>query len=436
MQLRRLPETGGEWVLFPIELGKRERCAWPVALPEAKGLLLTVLDEQSGPSRIEAVRLDGSGRAVVASSGAYAKYSPSGHVLYVDRGTLFAVEFDIDTFKVKGPPRPVIRDVSYREPFWYAHFDIAADGTLVYLRSSLSRIEWLDGGDLRRTLLEEPGRYLSPRLSPDGRQLAYAVTDGSNYRLFLLDLQSGRRQRMGNETSNEGGPLWTRDGQSILVTVYGATALGWRKPGSTDAAKVLLRSRAIPWSFSPDGRRLAYYAMDEKNHFDLWTMPIASGPDGVTAGKPELFLQTPAVETYPAISPDGKWMAYNSNESGDFDVYVRAIPDNGTVVKVSSAGGRMALWSRTANEIFYTTNDHRVMVARYSIRNGEFVTGAPRPFSSQQLSSIGVIANYDLSADGKSVVALVPAVRSGQRERDHVSVVVNFFDELRRPPSN
>ena len=435
MKLRRIPETGGDWALVRIEMGETERCAWPHALPDGKGVLYTVFDNPRGPLRTEVVGPAGGRPTIVArGGGASARYSPSGHVLYVDRGTLFAVEFDIDSFRVNGAPRPVLRDVSYREPFWYAHYDIARDGTLVYLRSALSRIEWLDGGDRSRPLLEEPARYFYPRLSPDGRHLAYSIADGPVYRLYLLDLETGRRQRMGNETSNEGGPLWTPDGLNILVTMYGSTAIGWRKPGSTDAAQPLVPGRTVPWSFSPDGRRLAYYAMDEKNHFDLWTVPIESGPDGVTAGKPELFLQTPAVETYPAISPDGKWMAYNSNQSGDFEVYVRPFPGNGDAVKVSTAGGRMAIWSRTANEIFYATNDHRVMVAPYSIRNGRFVTGTPRLFSSRQLSSVGVLANYDLAADGKTVVALVPAVSTGQRDRDHVTVVTNFAEVLRSPP--
>jgi Tol biopolymer transport system component len=241
---------------------------------------------------------------------------------------------------------------------------------------------------------------------------------------------------MGNETSNEGGPLWTRDGHNILVTMYGSTAIGWRKPGSADAAHPLVQGRAIPWSFSPDGRRLAYYSMDEKTHFDLWTVPIESGPEGVSAGKPEPFLQTPAIETYPAISPDGKWMAYNSNEGGDFDIYVRSIPDSARVVKVSTAGGRMAIWSRTANEIFYATNDHRLMVAPFSVRNGEFIAGASRLFSSRQLSSIGVLANYDVAANGKAVVALVPVVSTGQRDRDHLTVVTNFAESLRAAPAN
>lgn len=437
MKLRRIPDTGGDWALVPLEMGETERCAWPHALPDGKGVLYTVFDNPSGPLRTEVVGPAGGRPVIVArSGGASARYSPSGHVLYVDRGTLFAVDFDIGSFRVNGAPRAVLRDVSYREPFWYAHYDIARDGTLVYLRSALSRIEWLDGGDRSRPLLEEPARYFYPRLSPDGRQLAYSTADGPVYHLYLLDLETGRRQRMGNETSNEGGPLWTRDGHNILVTMYGTTAIGWRKPGTTDAAQPLVPGRAVPWSFSPDGRRLAYYAMDEKNHFDLWTVPIESGPGGVTAGKPELFLQTPAVETYPAISPDGKWMAYNSNLSGDFEVYVRPFPGGGDAVKVSTAGGRMAIWSRTANEIFYATNDHRVMVVPFKVRNGLFDPGAPRLFSEKQLSSIGVLANYDVAADGQHVVGLVPAVTPGRRERDHITIITNFFAELRRPDAN
>jgi serine/threonine-protein kinase len=438
--LQRIPQDGGPSTLLTVGAAEDGAISWPHVLPRGRGVLFTVIDREAGKYRIEVARRDGSQRKFLVPSGTYARYAASGpksgHVLYVDRGTLFALPFDIDTFEVLGEPRPVIRDVAYRDGMGHAYYDVANDGTLVYLRApggGLSTIRWLDGGDKSRPILSEPGRYLYPRLSPDGRRLAYAVADGPTSSLWVLDLASGGRLHLGGDAINEGNPVWTPDSRRLILSSGGATALGWREADGSSETHMLTPAPGvnIPWSLGPDGGRIAYYSMDRKTHFDLWTVPLRSGPQGLSVGTPEPFLQTPAVETYPAFSPDGQWMAYNSNESRDFDVYVRAFPDSGRRVKVSAAGGLMALWSRTRPELFYKTNDHRLMVAPFRIVNGAFVPGEARLWSTWQLTDTGVFPNYDLAPDGRSVVALVPNVDGSEKARDHFSVVINFFDELR-----
>jgi serine/threonine-protein kinase len=431
--LRRIPENGGastEVVVAPDGFS----VSWPQVLPGAKGLLFSQLERSKNETGIAVTRMDGSGSVVISRSGGYPRYAASGHVLYVDRGTLFAVGFDIETFKVSGPSRPVVRDVAFREPFRFAMYDIASDGTLVYLRSDPSVIVWLDGSAQSRPLLGQPERYLFPKLSPDERRLAFAIGDGPLYALYVMDLVTGARQQIGGPGANIGGPVWSPDGEGMYVTMNSEPGLGWADSRGEAPAKVLLRGRAVPFSLAPDGKRLAYYLMSETTHFDLWTAPVDARDGDVALGATEVFLQTPAIETYPSISPDGKWLAYNSNESGDFDIYVRPFPGNGRPVQVSRDGGRIATWSQARQELFFATNDHRLMVVPYQVRNGEFVPGEPRQWADQQLSSIGVLASYDVAADGNHVVAVVPYSADGERARSHVTVVLNFFDLLKASP--
>ena len=151
------------------------------------------------------------------------------------------------------------------------------------------------------------------------------------------------------------------------------------------------------------------------------------------AGKPEPFLQTPAYETYPAFSPDGKWIAYGSNESISWQVYVRAFPDNGSKVKVSSAGGRIAAWSGDGRELLYRTDDQRIMAAAYSIKGGSFVVDSVRQWTLARLAETGVLPNFDFAADGKKMVALVPAAKPEDRQSEnHVTFLLNFFEEIER----
>jgi serine/threonine-protein kinase len=290
---------------------------------------------------------------------------------------------------------------------------------------------WLDGAQ-SRPLLSQPQRYLFPKLSPDGRKLAFAIGEGPLYSLFVMDLTTGARQRIGGPDANIGGPLWTADGAGLFVTMNGAPGLGWANARGEGPPKLLLEGRAVPFSISPDGKRLAYYLMSDTTHFDIWTAPVEWQDGDPALGRPEIFLQTPAIETYPSISPDGKWLAYNSNESGDFEVYVRPLQGDGRQVRVSKKGGRIATWSEARQELFFATNDHRIMVVPYQVRNGEFEPGEPRLWADQQLSSVGVLANYDVAADGKQIVAVVPYSADHSRARSHATVVLNVFERLRR----
>jgi serine/threonine-protein kinase len=189
----------------------------------------------------------------------------------------------------------------------------------------------------------------------------------------------------------------------------------------------------VPWSFAPDGKRLAFFELSSGTGYDLWTVPLESDSAGLRAGKPEVFLQTPATELAPSFSPDGRWMAYYSNESGTFQVYVRAFPDNGGKWQISNSGGWLPMWSRNGRELFFETLDRHIMVAAFSVKGDSFVADKPRTWSEKQLGDAAGRKNVDLAPDGKRIVALMPVeTAEAQKAQSHVIFLENFFDELRR----
>lgn len=168
--------------------------------------------------------------------------------------------------------------------------------------------------------------------------------------------------------------------------------------------------------------------------YHLWTVPLESDSAGLRAGKPEVFLQTPADERSPSFSPDGRWMAYSSNESGTFQVYVRAFPDKGGKWQISNSGGAYPMWSRNGHELFFETLDNHIMVAAYTVKGDSFVADKPRVWSEKQLGGTANGArNVDLAPDGKRIIALMPVeTAKGQKAQNHVIFLENFFDEVRR----
>jgi len=193
-----------------------------------------------------------------------------------------------------------------------------------------------------------------------------------------------------------------------------------------------------PYSFSPDGGRVAFSGHDGETGSDLWTLPLdTADPEHPKAGKPEPFLRTPFGEQEPAFSPDGRWMAYSSNESGHHEVFVRPFPSGGPSGAgkwpISTAGGRYPMWSRDGRELFYEGLDNRIMVAACTAKGDSFAAGKPRPWSATQLLDLAGHWNLDLAADGKRFVAAMPQADSGPPKGSvHVTFLLNFFDEVRR----
>jgi serine/threonine-protein kinase len=229
------------------------------------------------------------------------------------------------------------------------------------------------------------------------------------------------------------GPIWSPDSRYIVFQAPGG--MFWDRADGAGKPQALTQSKNVqyPSSFTADGKRLAFFEANPVTAFDLWTMPLESDGAGLRAGKPEVFLQTPFDERYPSFSPDGRWLAYASNESGAFQIYVRAFPDKGGKWQVSNGGGVQPEWSRNGRELFFESLDNRIMVATYTAKGDSFVADKPRVWSEKQLPNTGFNPNYDLAPDGKRIAAIMPAeAPEDQKAQNHVIFLQNFFDEVRR----
>jgi hypothetical protein len=165
----------------------------------------------------------------------------------------------------------------------------------------------------------------------------------------------------------------------------------------------------------------------------LWTVAITKTERGLAAGTPEPFLSTPAYETYPTFSPDGRWIAYGSGAYGRWDVYVRRFPDDGRgEVRISESGGRIPFWMPNGRELLYRTDDQRLMVVAYSVKGNSFTPERPRPWTARTLGDTGVLSNFDVDPTGTRVVALMPAGTRHEQSPNHITIRLNAADEVRR----
>ena len=435
-KLWRVPATGGTPTAI-VDLGAAGGAPrWPQILPGGKAILYTALGAAGADrSMIEVVSLPSGRRTTLVKGGSFGRFVPPHYLTYVNQGTVYAVDFDPARLTVRGSPVPIIDGVSYSSTFGYAQISIGDSGLAVYRRAPArgqSIVVSLDSTGRARPLIETPGRYTWPAISPDGHRLAVSVVESGMRSISIFEGLGDRARRTASIASGNPASAWTADGRFLVSG--GPGGLAW-VPAAGGSAKALINTGLVsaPWSVAPDGRRLAFASMSPATAFDLWTVPVEVTSNGVRAGAPEPFLRSPFFETYPTFSPDGRWLAYASNESGSWEVYVRSFPDNGKPVRVSRDGGRVPRWSRKGHALFFATDDQRVMVAAYSIRGDAFVPGPPRQWTRVRLSDTGVLPGFDLLPDGRHIVALLPAGRDDEIETaNHVTLILNFTDELRR----
>jgi hypothetical protein len=228
--------------------------------------------------------------------------------------------------------------------------------------------------------------------------------------------------------------VWHPDGFLVLGSYAG---MSWMKADDLSKLEMLTPSPnvQIPWSFTADGKRLAYMEASRSSFLDLWTIPISHSAGKLTAGAPEPFLQTPFVESFPSFSSDGRWLAYGSGPGGKFNVYVQPFPpDRSKEINVSQGGGRIARWLPNGRELVYRTDDHRLMVVDYEVKNGTFIAGKPKEWTpGLRLADTGVISNFDVDVSGDRILGLVPASRAeAERIRTQATVILRFSDEVRR----
>lgn len=442
VSLSRIPSAGGAPALV-TQLAQGEATQrWPQILPGGKAVLFTSHTSNAGfdAANIEVITLADHRRKTLQRGGAFGRYLPAsrgtGYLLYINKGTLFAAPFDPEKLEARGASSPVLEGVGYSTTFGFAQFDFSRDGTLVYRSGGASQadlvtVQWLDAAGQTEPLLAKPGVYERPRLSPDGQRLAFS--DGSD--IWVYEARRDILTRLTFGGANARVPVWSPDGRYIVFSVLGSI---WSVRSDAAGKPQLLiqgTNPLYPFSFAPDGKRLLYNEANLTTEYDIWTTPIETDGAGLRAGKPEIFLRTSADERNGTFSSDGRWLAYTSNESGKYEVYVRTFPDKGSKWQISNAGGAYPTFSRNGHELFYRADDNRIMVAPYSAEADSFVSGKPRVWSDKRLADFGTIgiSNYDVAPDGRRIAALMPIESpEAQQTQSHVIFLENFSDELQR----
>jgi serine/threonine-protein kinase len=307
----------------------------------------------------------------------------------------------------------------------------------VQLEVSTYPVMWLDSSGKMQPLIAAPGAYDHPRFSPDGRRLALVniTSSGADIYVYELERETMTRLTFGGHSH---APVWTPDGKHIAFrSSASGSRISWIRSDGSGEAEVLLETQGVemPWSFSPDGRYLAYFETGTERGHDIWTVTLdTSDPDHPKAGKPELFLRTSGWTALPMFSPDGRWIAYWSNESGTGETYVRPFPGgHGGKWQISTGGGGSPMWSNNGRELFYENRaDNHIMVVDYTVKGDSFVPGKPRPWSEKQFRG-DAQRNVALAPDGKRFAVFpMPEAARPDEGSVHVTFLQNFLDELRR----
>ncbi len=298
--------------------------------------------------------------------------------------------------------------------------------------ATLVSLQWLDAMGKTQALPPKPAVYGQPRLSPDGKLLAVAIAAAGGQDIWVYDLQRDAMSRLTFGGATYSNPVWSPDGR-FLVFASSPGGMHWTRADGATRPQKLTESTdpQYPWSFSPDGKRLAFAEM-RMTGGDIWTIPLEDDGSVLRAGTPERFLQTPADEALPAFSPDGRWIAYRTAESGTGEIQVRAFPDKGGKWLISNGGGAFPMWSPNGRELFYRSEDQHIMAVTYTVKGDVFVPDKPRQWSDTRLAQSGA-RNLDIAPDGKRFVTMMPVdVPSEQRTQSQVTLLLNFSDELRR----
>ena len=424
--LQRVSADGGDVAVLTrpaLARGELDHL-WPEMLPGGRAVLFTIT-ATGGPDAAQVAVLDLATRTsrVVMPGGSHAHYVHSGHLIYTAGGTVRAVPFDLDRLETRGTPVTVLPRLVTKSQ-GAAEFVVAADGTLAYVDApdvaAANTLVWVDRQGREKSLVAPPGAYGHPRVSPDGMRVA--VVNGSD--IWVLDPASQRASQLTFGPAPNFAPVWTKDGHRLLFfSPFRDNGLFWQAADGTDAAERL--GAGLPSGVTPDGRHVFFSSAPGARDVMLLTL------DGSHHVEP--LIQTASAERNGVVSANGRWVAYESDSSGEFEIYVKPFPPvSGVQWLVSTAGGTRPLWAPNGQELFFVAPDGSLMAVRVYARGSSWKAGSPvRVVEGPYLSgSSRSSRNYDVSADGKRFLMVKPPVK--QASAPQIIVVQNWFEELRR----
>jgi serine/threonine protein kinase len=428
--LQRIAAAGGTATpITTLDPARKENShRWPWFLPDGRHFLYDSGIPTSNDATIYVGSLDSHETRIVAQANSNAIYA-SGYLLFLRDNTLMAQPFEAERLATMGEALPLAEQIAFNSSA-RGFFAVSSTGTLVFQSAVQAELElsWLDRTGKRLATVGEPGPLFRTSLSPDGKRATVSVYDRAarNYDLWIYDLVRNLRSRFTFDPANEYEGVWSPDGSQI---VFSSDRKGhrdlYRRLASGAGAEELLYADGLtktPMSWSPDGKFMMYSVHDPKTEYDLLVLPLKGDR------KPFPFLKTQFSEQSGQFSPDGRWIAYQSDESGRQEIYMAPFPSTGGKRQVSLAGGIFPRWRGDGKELFYVAPDGRLMAAEIGIKGAEVEIGAVRPlFVGPVLAGDGY--KYDVSADGQRILAVVPI---GQAAPEPLTLVQNWPAALKK----
>ena len=404
---------------------------FPHHLPGGRGLLLT---QSADRANIALLPRGAKEPQVIIESATDGRYVASGHIVFTRDGLLMGVPFDLERLVVTGAPFALVDDVMEANT-GTAQFHVTPSGTLVYAAGGRSpehptRLVWVDRSGQVEPIETPVGSYVRPRLSTDGRRVAITTFDAPGPRadrgLVIIDLERNASTRL--KVKEAWGPLWSRDGQDVYLAQN--DGLGRTHADGSGPVERLHEGPGptYPHSTSPDGSVLAVQRFSPHTSSDIWLLSLG------TDHTPRPLLQSSANEAWAEFSPDGRWLAYGSDTSGQYQVYVQPFPGSGPRQQISFEGASSPLWARSGRELFYVVSGKSgaVTLRVVDVAPGpKFTVGKPRDLFTGHFIMAGGPTAYDVSLDDKRLL-LVQELDSPKLPATRLRVVLNWFGELRR----
>jgi serine/threonine-protein kinase len=442
--LQRVSAAGGtpEVLTRPDQARGEADHLWPEILPGGRAVLFTITSQTGGLETAQvAVRdLRTGTQKVLLRGGSHGHYIASGHLVYVAAGTLRAIPFDPTRLETHGTAAPVLPRLATTST-GAGDFAVAADGTLVYVdvpgsfAVNARTLVWVDRTGKEEPLAAPPRAYSHPRLSPDGTRVALYSGDREND-LWIWDLRRATLTRLTLDPGMDWFPVWTPDGRRIIFSsnrsgAFSEFNLWWQAADGAGAAERLTTSSSaqFPTGITPDGTAVVFFEGKTRMGPDLLQLAL----DGTRQVTP--LLQTKFEKRNAVVSPDGRWLAYESNSSGPTEIYVRPFPNvGGGQWQVSTAGGKTPLWARSGKELFYVGADGALLRVPVEASGTAWNAGTPMKLLERgYYTPSGYVGRtYDVSPDGQRFLMIKAPETDAGAAPPALIVVQHWDEELKR----
>ena len=434
--LYSVPATGGEPTqVTTLDKDKKEIAhRWPYFLPDGRHFLYSVNDVKNSNPGIYVGSLDSNeSKLILPGIDSSMSYAPPGYLLFVRDHALLAQAFDVSKLEVTGDAFPVVDRVAFNVTNGRAHFSVSETGTLVFRAFFPSldvQLAWVDRAGKVSANIGEPGPKLGVELSPDEKRVAEVRAEPSRSitDIWLIEPERGAAAtRLTLDPAGDVVPIWSPDGSQIVFcsTREGVPNIYQKLSSGAGTDELLVKSDAItiPTDWSRDGHYLLYQQISPNTGMDLWVLPMTGDRT------PFLYLQTEFTEYSGRFSPDGRWVAYVSNESGRNEIYVRSFPISGGRWQVSTAGGAQPRWRDDGKELFYLNNDDKLAAVDVKTHADVFEVGIPKTLFEVRRGFERAGDSYDAANDGQRFLVFL----HGEETAPSPFVVVkNWLAESKR----